>query len=63
MTEIERDVVIERIPHDWEAAYSAGTPAAEEMPIFTEEELRIGLGDEYCDRVRKLFADALNSGK
>jgi hypothetical protein len=61
--EVERDVKIEIIDESdgriHEAAYSVGGlgRCASRMPAFTDEELRLGLGDEVCDQIESIFAD------
>lgn len=58
--EIEHEVKVEPGDIFFEAGHTTFLAAATEMPHFTEEALRAGLGDEYIDHVDRLFKTAID---
>lgn len=54
--EVERDVVLE-YGGDSEAGASTGSRTAGTMPHFTEEELKVGLGEKVNKQIEEIFDD------
>lgn len=54
--EVERDVVLE-YGGDSEAGASTGSRTAGTMPRFTEDELKVGLGEKVNRQIEEIFED------
>jgi hypothetical protein len=61
--EVTRDIDVERVEEApngvfREAPFTMGIEAARSMPQFTDEEIQLGLGEEYLKKIEHIFATA-----